>query len=170
VKTHHKLLQQVLRFERRSCHPGHVILSALKCIRIWQKKYRPRNPGKGSAKSEAMFRICGPKLSLCGLLLSIWGILQLGLMSLLFYFRSVAFVEDLKVEETDGMNGDQLYQEIDKAYGDAARNCLITTACYGFTLLLSAHQFWVNSKAGGGGASSGPPSPANRYRTFNNET
>ena len=45
------------------------------------------------------FRVCGPKLSLCGALLSVWGILQLGLMAVFMYFNSVAFIEDLKLPE-----------------------------------------------------------------------
>merc|ERR1712226_958449 len=65
------------------------------------------------------------------------------------------------------MNAQELINEIDGAYGNAARNCLITTACYAFTLILSAHQFWVNSK---GSRPSAPPSPSNNYRNFQNET
>jgi len=116
-----------------------------------------------------MFRICGPKLSLCGLLLSIWGVIQLGIMSVLFYFRSVAFVEDVSFEEKEGMTGQQLFEEMDKSYGDVAKNCLISTACYVFTLALSAHQFWINSK-GARASSTAPPSPSNNYRSFQNET
>merc|ERR1712180_102951 len=141
-------------------HFGHVILSSLNCKRVWQKKYRPRNPGKGSAKSEAMFRICGPKLSLCGLLLSIWGVLQIGVMAILLHFQSVAFIEDIKVNETEGMSPDEFSTELEKAYANTARNCLITTLCYVFTLALSAHQFWINSKAARS-SSNAPPSPSN---------
>jgi len=116
-----------------------------------------------------MFRICGPKLSTCGLLLSIWGVLQLGIMALLFHFKSVAFIEDIKVNETEGMSPDELSDELDKAYANTAKNCLITTLCYVFTLALSAHQFWINSKASGS-SHSAPPSPSNNYRSFQNET
>ncbi len=39
--------------------------------------------------------VCGPKVSTIGLVLSIWGIVQLALTGLLFHTRAVAFVEDL---------------------------------------------------------------------------
>ena len=58
---------------------------------------------------------------------------------------------------------------MDKSYGDVAKNCLISTACYVFTLALSAHQFWINSK-GARSSSTAPPSPSNNYRSFQNET
>jgi len=116
-----------------------------------------------------MFRICGPKLSLCGLLLSIWGVIQLGIMAILFHFKSVAFIEDVKVNETEGMTPDQFSQELDQSYANTARNCLITTLCYVFTLALSAHQFWINSKASRSHPDA-PPSPSNNYRNFQNET
>ncbi|XP_044778474.1 ribonuclease kappa isoform X2 [Drosophila simulans] len=44
-------------------------------------------------------KICGPKLSLCGLIISVWGIVQLVLMGLFFYINSVALIEDLPLEE-----------------------------------------------------------------------
>jgi len=122
-----------------------------------------------SVKRLKMFRICGPKLSICGLLLSIWGVLQLGIMAILFHFQSVAFIEDIKVNETEGMGAAEFKEELDKAYANTAKNCLITTLCYVFTLALSAHQFWINSKAGRS-SSSAPPSPSNNYRNFQNET
>ena len=46
-------------------------------------------------------KFCGPKLSAGCTLLSIWGIIQLGLMGLLFRIKSVAFIEDLTLNKTE---------------------------------------------------------------------
>ena len=42
--------------------------------------------------------LCGPKLSLCGVVISAWGILQLSLMGVFFYIHSVALIEDIPLE------------------------------------------------------------------------
>ena len=46
-------------------------------------------------------KFCGPKLSAGCTLLSIWGIIQLGLMGLLFHIKSVALVPDLTLNKTE---------------------------------------------------------------------
>lgn len=87
-------------------------------------------------------RICGPKLSLCGLIISIWGIIQLVrtqfrtiymakiynhffqfqlLMGVFYYIHSVALVEDLPLEEHYASPED-FYFAADKAY-QQVRNC-----------------------------------------------
>lgn len=80
-------------------------------------------------------RICGPKLSLCGLIISIWGIIQLVsgqyeireiflwtifyifqvLMGVFYYIHSVALIEDLPLEEHYHTPGD-FYAAADRAY------------------------------------------------------
>ena len=45
-------------------------------------------------------KFCGPKCSIGFFLLSIWGVVQLGIMSLCFYAKSVALIEDLPLEES----------------------------------------------------------------------
>ncbi|XP_044735394.1 ribonuclease kappa-like [Chrysoperla carnea] len=90
-------------------------------------------------------KICGPKLSLCGLLISIWGVIQLVLMGLFYYVKSVALIEDLGIEEKFE-NINDFYAEADKRYTQSAYNCWIAACLYIFTLLFSAHQFYVNSR------------------------
>ena len=41
------------------------------------------------------FKICGPKLSTFGTLISIWGIIQLSLMALAFHVRAIAMIDDV---------------------------------------------------------------------------
>ena len=43
--------------------------------------------------------VCGPKLSLCCTILSVWGIFQLTLMGIFFHINSVALIEDIHLEE-----------------------------------------------------------------------
>merc|ERR1711884_98407 len=91
-------------------------------------------------------RFCGPKLSLCCMVLSCWGIVQLSIMALAFYSRSVAFVEDVHFNET--VQSQEEYKDnLEKAYDDQALNCGIAVALYVVTLLVSLHQYWLNSRA-----------------------
>ena len=62
--------------------------------------------------------ICGPKASTFGLVLSIWGILQLAVTGLLFYYKSVAFIEDLKISESafEKYSIQELRNEVDYKY------------------------------------------------------
>jgi len=89
--------------------------------------------------------ICGPKLSLCCLLLSGWGFVQLILMGLFFYIQSVALVEDLHLEDHySDMN--TFITDRDQAYSANAYNCWIAACMYLFTILFSAQQFYANNK------------------------
>ena len=89
--------------------------------------------------------ICGPKLSLCGLIISAWGIIQLSLMGIFFYMNSVALIEDITLKESyDDIN--QLKREMDGEYQQNAYNCFIAALLYLVTLCFSAQQFYMNSR------------------------
>lgn len=133
-------------------------------------------------------KICGPKLSLCGLIISVWGIVQLVstenlissnfqkvttyifmlkvLMGLFFYINSVALIEDLPLEE-EYHSLEDFYAAANRAYNQVcslftttictrllmhgkffqnAYNCWIAACIYVLTLLLSAQQFYMNSR------------------------
>jgi len=90
--------------------------------------------------------ICGPKLSLCGLILSVWGIIQLVLMGVFYYIHSVALIEDLPIEE-HYHSPEEFYAAADRAYAQNAYNCWIAACIYVGTLLFSAHQFYANSRS-----------------------
>ncbi|GBP23276.1 Ribonuclease kappa-B [Eumeta japonica] len=45
-------------------------------------------------------KVCGPKLSLCCLVLSVWGIVQLTLMGVFYYIEAVALLEDIPLDES----------------------------------------------------------------------
>ncbi|XP_015777889.1 PREDICTED: ribonuclease kappa-like isoform X1 [Acropora digitifera] len=84
-----------------------------------------------------MKRFCGPKLANCCLILSIWGIVMLLLLGIFFKTRSVALRDDIssKLKDKEG-------------YNTSANNCFIAAGIYIGTLLLSAHQKWVNNRMG----------------------
>lgn len=92
-------------------------------------------------------KVCGPKLSLCGLIISVWGIIQLVLMGIFYYVRSVALADDLPGVEKEFENLNEFYTAADAGYTQNAYNCWIAACLYIFTLLISGHQFYVNSRS-----------------------
>lgn len=103
-------------------------------------------------------KICGPKCALCGVLISIWGIIQLVscvlcaenhillsgsktslltllcqtfqvLMGIFYYIKSVALIEDLPIEETHVFNSvTEFYTEADRGYTQVSSH-LVTGGC-----------------------------------------
>ncbi|CAG9862643.1 unnamed protein product [Phyllotreta striolata] len=90
--------------------------------------------------------VCGPKLSLCGVILSTWGIIQLTLMGIFYYIGAVALAEDIpEVKFTGDLN--QFYTDVNKGFQQNAYNCWIAALLYLITLAFSAHQFWANNRS-----------------------
>jgi len=88
--------------------------------------------------------LCGPKASTFGLVLSVWGILQLAITGLLFHNRSLAFIEDLNLEEVTSPA--ELARELDVKYEQGAYNCWIAALMYVATLCVSVQQYWMNER------------------------
>ena len=100
------------------------------------------------------FRICGPKLAIFGVVLSVWGIIQLSVMAIAFSQNSIAFVEDLPesafencTQKTPCDYGETV-DIMKTAYLQQARNCGMAVALYIVTLLVCLHQYWLNSDRG----------------------
>ncbi|GJQ66305.1 hypothetical protein Trydic_g4350 [Trypoxylus dichotomus] len=91
--------------------------------------------------------VCGPKLSLCGLILSVWGIIQLTLMGVFYYIRAVALAEDVPGIEEEFHTLQDFYNAADAGYTQNAYNCWIAACIYVITLAISIHQFWANSRS-----------------------
>lgn len=90
--------------------------------------------------------ICGPKLSLCGLIISAWGIIQLALMGVFYYIEAVALAEDIpEIEEYHSL--EDFYSQMSNGYQQNAYNCWIAALLYLITLVVSAHQFWLNNRS-----------------------
>jgi len=90
-------------------------------------------------------KICGPKLSGCCFLLSIWGIVQLLVMGICFYTRSVALIEDVGAAE-HGESGPSFMSDVYAGYEQNAYNCWIATLMYLVTMVVSGQQFYVNRR------------------------
>nr|BAN20437.1 ribonuclease, putative [Riptortus pedestris] len=90
-------------------------------------------------------KICGPKCSLCGIVFSIWGIIQLGLMGVFYYIHSVALLEDLQIAE-EYPDAQSFYNAAYEGYSVNAYNCWIAAVLYFITLAFSSYQFYVNSR------------------------
>ncbi|XP_028409050.1 ribonuclease kappa-B-like isoform X2 [Dendronephthya gigantea] len=78
-----------------------------------------------------MAKICGPKLSNCCFVLSIWGIILLVFLGIFFQIKSVALREDISEF------GD---------YKKTSRNCFIAAGLYLVTLAIAGHQKWSNQR------------------------
>jgi|ERR1712212_573425 len=89
-------------------------------------------------------KFCGPKLSLCCTLLSVWAIVQLGLMGLFFYVKSPAFIEDLSIEDSAHHDAKTFLEAMDKSYQTIAINCGIAAGMYAVTLVVSGWQMHLN--------------------------
>ncbi|TRY63564.1 hypothetical protein TCAL_09689 [Tigriopus californicus] len=90
--------------------------------------------------------LCGPKLSLCGVILSAWGIIQLALMGVFFWTNSVAFIEDIPLKE-EYESKDELINDLEQGYQQNALNCWIAALLYLVTLCVSVQQFWMNNRS-----------------------
>jgi ribonuclease kappa len=110
--------------------------------------------------------ICGPGLSICCSVISIWGIIMLVsqrffLLSIMVYFliiwychlkaivggllsaKSAAFIEDIPIEE----HGEGSFEKaVDKAYEHSAINCYGAAGLYVVILMFCLIQVWFNIK------------------------
>lgn len=96
--------------------------------------------------NKMVFKVCGPKLSLCGLVLSVWGIIQLvskpcelglvmgwnfpgyyiavnyfqTLMGVFYYIRALALLEDLPLKEEHHSIPDFI-TDVETGYGQVSQ-------------------------------------------------
>ena len=121
------------------------------------------SPGVQIRRFKFTLRVCGPKMAICGCLLSAWGLLQLVIMGLAFQSHSIALVEDLDIgqpskftqkdldvlqESVEGKLNltDGYFLKMDRAYAKSAYNCYVAALLYLLTLLISLHQHWLNGR------------------------
>lgn len=91
------------------------------------------------------FRFCGPKLSICCSILSVWGIIMLVLLGIFLGVNSVAFAEDLPLE--DLLKKEDFVTQMSRVYKQASYNCLIAACLYVLSLCLSIWQYYLNRRA-----------------------
>lgn len=74
---------------------------------------------------------------------------MLAAMGGLLSYKSLAFVEDIAVEEFDQHQGIEVfYSEQDHRYNLAANNCYIAAIMYAATFLISVYHWAVYHKRG----------------------
>lgn len=95
--------------------------------------------GTEKRERERKMPLCGQKCSIVCTLLSIWGIIMLGIMSFCFYMHSAAFLED--VEQMESGSKKQVLIEYSRHYGRVMRNCAIATFLYLITMIISLLQY-----------------------------
>ncbi|PAV67469.1 hypothetical protein WR25_19502 [Diploscapter pachys] len=104
-----------------------------------------------------MGRICpllGPKASAFCMVMSIWGVIFLGLLGVFFHIQAVTLFPDLgfgegeggkegghSVEEAEGGQAWPSNELVESRYSDKAIQCWIAAGMYGVTLVL---VFWQN--------------------------
>ena len=79
--------------------------------------------------------------------MSIWGIIQLSLMSLALYSKNVTFIEDFDslLNETNSV---QDYKDkMDEVYEKGGFNCMIAAILYAVTFVIAGHQYWLNTRS-----------------------
>jgi len=92
---------------------------------------------------------CGPKLSMCCAVISLWGIIMLVLLGVFFHVRAPALIEDLPIDENKwaGMDTPYDYKYIEDLYEQNAINCWIAAALYCATFIFSVIMFRVNMRS-----------------------
>ncbi|KAE9553520.1 hypothetical protein FO519_003269 [Halicephalobus sp. NKZ332] len=79
-------------------------------------------------------KLTGPMFTGFLLMISIWGVLFLGVLGFLYNNYSVGLIEDLPEEEKGVADWSERFNNIKKLYEDNAKNCWY--ACGGYVILL----------------------------------
>ncbi|PRD21708.1 UNVERIFIED_CONTAM: Ribonuclease kappa [Trichonephila clavipes] len=90
------------------------------------------------------FRFCGPKLSVCCSILSVWGIIMLVLLGIFLGVYSAAFAEDLNLEED--IDKSDFKNKMKREFTQASYNCLIAACLYVLSLCVSIWQYYLNRR------------------------
>ena len=88
--------------------------------------------------------ICGPKLSLCCTIISVWGIVQFILMGIFFFVEAAPLLDDFDFDSDT--NNDIFRATLKNAYSQRAYNCWIAAFFYVGLLVFAGSQFLTNQK------------------------
>ncbi|CAH0551484.1 unnamed protein product [Brassicogethes aeneus] len=83
---------------------------------------------------------CTPNLikniSICCVILSMWGFIQLMAMGLMFKFHSVNLLYDM-IDDVDVTDEEEFYRELNISYTNYATNCFVVGVLYFVTFIIS---------------------------------
>ncbi|XP_054158330.1 ribonuclease kappa-B-like [Oppia nitens] len=91
--------------------------------------------------------ICGPKLSVCCAVLSVWGIVMLAILGGLLKIRSIAFAEDI-LADIKSVDLDDFGRQATDKYDNAAYSTWVAAVIYVLTLAFSLFQAALNKRSG----------------------
>lgn len=104
--------------------------------------------------------LCGPKLSLCCTVISVWGIIQFILLGIFFFIEAAPLLDDFDPKNTN-ITSSKFGDDLKDDFHVRAINCWIAAALYIALLLFSGFQFKIHMSDS---SSSNPPrSFANEY-------
>ncbi|XP_019866525.1 ribonuclease kappa-B-like [Aethina tumida] len=79
-------------------------------------------------------------VSICCTLLSIWGFIQLLIMSLLYRFSSIALIKDL-LDDFEFETEKEFYEHVDDYHKKTALSCFIASVMYFISFILSYYTY-----------------------------
>ena len=89
--------------------------------------------------------ICGPKLSLCCTVISVWGIIQFIFMGIFFFVEAAPLLDDFEFDSNTA-NEELFRYRLKSAYSQRAYNCWIAAFLYVGLLVFAGSQFLTNQK------------------------
>ncbi|XP_075896587.1 ribonuclease kappa-A-like [Nelusetta ayraudi] len=91
--------------------------------------------------------VCGPKMAACGMVLSLWGVIMLGLLGIFFTLHSAVLIEDVALDHEDFHDtGSAPLQRIYAQFDAVGYNCFIAAAVYLVVGAFSCCQMKLNNR------------------------
>ena len=89
--------------------------------------------------------ICGPKLSLCCSIISVWGIVQFLFLGIFFFIEAAPLLNDFDINN-EIKDTKSFEINLKHAYQQRAYNCWIAAFLYVGLLVFAGSQFMTNQK------------------------
>ncbi|XP_060074011.1 ribonuclease kappa-A-like [Ylistrum balloti] len=91
--------------------------------------------------------LCGPKLSICCTIISIWGVVMLAILGAFFQIHSPALFEDIPKDEDEWKHQNYSMSYVHEKYEQTALNCFIAAGIYVFFFFFSCCQQRMHARA-----------------------
>ncbi|CAF2412746.1 unnamed protein product [Rotaria sp. Silwood2] len=90
--------------------------------------------------------ICGPKLSLCCSIISVWGIIQFILLGIFFFIQAAPLIDDFEFDDKNATDIKVFEEGLKTAFHQRAYNCWIAAFLYVGLLVFAGIQFKTHLK------------------------